>query len=554
MDPQPHQENTLGLEQALRVLRRRLPVIGLCFVLVAGSAFAFSKLQTKKYTATASLVFNNAQVSQQVAGLQVSNDNEPKADQETNVKLLELSPAAAQTAKVLGQGLAAATVQDDLEISAEGESNVVSVSATALSPALATKIANTYANRFVADQLDENHRYFGSALAVVEHQLGALSPAERVGQQGLALQDRAQSLSILAQLKAGDVQVAQEATVPTSPSSPKTTRNTALGMVIGLLLGIGIAFLLERLDRRMKQPEDMERIFELPLLGVISESDAYPRHAAVSVGERGAPLPEAEVEAFHMLRARLRYFNVDRNLRVLIVTSASKGDGKTTVVQNLAEAAASMGGRVLLIEADLRRPELARRLALRRSPGLAEVLISASTAEEAIQELPMTGHGSANGGQNSLGVLAAGITPPNPAALIESQAMEHLLEWATGAYDLVLIDTPPLSFVPDAIPLLRRSDGVVIVSRLGKSTRDAAARMRDELRSLGAPVLGVVANGFKARDIFGYGYGYGYYTPNGAYTRNGNDSDGSAPAADSVPANGSASIPADAAAADPAPR
>ncbi len=105
-------------------------------------------------------------------------------------------------------------------------------------------------------------------------------------------------------------------------------------------------------------------------------------------------------------------------------------------------------------------------------------------------------------------MLTAGAPPPNPTELIESQAMEHVLEWAAKNYDLVLIDTSPISVVPDVIPLLRRSDGVVIVSRLGKSTRDGAARMREELARLGAPMLGVVANGFKTREVAGYGYDY----------------------------------------------
>jgi hypothetical protein len=140
------------------------------------------------------------------------------------------------------------------------------------------------------------------------------------------------------------------------------------------------------------------------------------------------------------------------------------------------------------------------------------VLIAASTVDHAIQTtwaLPPSddfAHGS------TMSVLTAGSPPPNPAELIESQTMEQLLEWATENYDLVLVDAPPLSVVPDAIPLLRRVHGVLIVGRLGKNTRDGAARMRDELTSLGAPMLGVVANGCEPRDSAGYGYEY-YYAP-----------------------------------------
>jgi polysaccharide biosynthesis transport protein len=500
-----------GLEQALSILRRRAPLIALCFVLVAGSAFVFSKQKTKLYTATASLVFDNNQLNQQVAGLAAVNNNTQQSQQSTNVKLVELGDTADRTAALLHAGLTGAQIKGDLSVGAQGESNIVDVSATAASPLLATNIANTYTAQFVKEQQNASHRYFSSALALVNKQLAALSASERIGPEGLALQDRAQSLEILAELQSGNAQIAQVAAIPTSPSSPKVLRNTILGGLLGLLLGVGLAFLLERLDRRIKEPDDLERIFKLPLLGMIPDSSAYVRHSSQAIGTGLAALPPREIEVFRMLRARLRYFNVDRDLRLMLITSAASGDGKTTVVQNLAEAAASTGGRVLIIEADLRRPTISGRLSLHRAPGLAEVLIYASPVEDAIQVTQVAATSSSSAATNgTLSVLTAGAPPPNPVELIESRAMERLLEWAVENYDLVLVDTPPLSVVPDAIPLLHRVDGVVIVSRLGKNTRDGAARMRDELASLGAPMLGVVANGFKARDTPGYDY---YYSP-----------------------------------------
>ncbi len=510
----------LGLHRALGILRRRFLLIAFCIVLVAGSAYALSKSRTKHYTATASLVFDNNQLNQQVAGLSVANSSTQQSQESTNVKLVELGDTARRTAKVLGGGLTEQQIRSNLSVGAQGESNIVDVAATATSPILAAEIANTYVTQFVAGQQRANHSYFSSALALVNKQLAALSPGQRLGPQGLALQDRAQSLEILAELQSGNVQVAQAATIPTSPSSPKVAWNTVLAAFLGLLLGLGLAFLLERLDRHIKEPEDLERIFKLPLLGVVPESSAYQLHASGGAGSReGGSLPSGEAEAFRMLRARLRYFNVDRDLRVILVTSASAGDGKSMVVQNLAETAASTGSRVLVIESDLRRPTLGGRLGLRPAPGLAEVLISTSTLERAVQTTAVV---SANGGsapsRSAVSVLTAGAPPPNPTELIESQAMEHVLEWAGKNYDLVLLDTSPFSVVPDVIPLLRQSDGVVIVSRLGKSTRDGEARMREELARLGAPMLGVVANGFKARDAIGYGYDYapaGDYAPNG---------------------------------------
>ncbi|MGH2834456.1 MAG: YveK family protein, partial [Solirubrobacteraceae bacterium] len=373
MNPSDH-EQTLSLERMLDVLRRRWGVIALCFVLVAGAAFAFSKHQTKKYTATASLVFNNNQQAQQIAGLPVASSNNQQATQNTNLKLVQLGDMAAKTASQLGHGLTEKAVKSDLSVEAQGESNIVDVAATATSPKLAAEIANTYTDLFVEEQQNANHAYYASALAQVEKQLRALTPRERAGTAGLALQDRAQSLGTLAELRNASVQVAQSALVPTAPSSPKVSRNTILGAVLGLLFGLGLAFLLERLDRRIREPKDLEAIYGLPLLGVIPESSVLSQHTDRPEGTRHA-LPESEVEVFRMLRTHLRYFNIDRDLRTLVVTSASPGDGKTTVALNLAKAATTMGSRVLLVETDLRRPTLAKQLGITSNAGLAGVLI-----------------------------------------------------------------------------------------------------------------------------------------------------------------------------------
>jgi capsular exopolysaccharide synthesis family protein len=507
------EHTNLSLEQVLGILRRRAQWILLCFVLATAAAYGLSKHQTKKYTATTSLVFSTNELSQEVAGLQaVGSGVTPQAQLNTNVKLVQLGDMAARTASLLGQGLTKAEVSAALSVSAQGESNIVNVAATATSPVLAAGIANTYARQFVTEQQNSNHAYYASALALVNRQLAALSPAQRAGTAGLALEDRAQSLGTLAELRNGSVQVAQTATVPTSPSSPKVSRNTALGMVLGLLLGLCVAFLLERFDRRIREPKDLEGIYGLPLLGVVPESAALSRSARNKKNAKEA-LPSNEAEAFHLIRAHLRYFNVDRELQTLLVASAAPGDGKTTVARHLASAAARMGSRVMLLEADLRRPTVAQQLDIRSGPGVSDVLIGAASLSKATQIVDLDSTSVAGRGRRTLDVLVAGAAlPPNPGELIESHAMESLLEQVKSTYDLVVIDTPPLTAVSDAFPLLRKVDGVIIVGRVGRNRRDVAERLHETLTGAGAPLLGVVANGFKSGRLGSYGYGYGYAT------------------------------------------
>ncbi len=574
---------TIDLERSLAILRRRAPVILLCLLLVGGSAYFFSKQQAKRYTAKSSLVFSEAQLAQQLSGLSVGAGLETKARQQTEVKLLEVGPVAGQVAAALGEGLTPGSVKESVKIVPEGESSVIGIEATAASPQLAASIANAYASRFAEDQAAAATKYLVSAQALVQRQLAALSKSQRAGPQGLALRDREQSLAILAGLHGGGIEVAERASPPAGPSSPNITRNVALGAVLGLIIGLGIAFLIERLDRRIKEPEDLERAYRLPLLGSVPESAAY-RRAALREGAPLPPLPTAELEAMRMLRARLRYFNVDRDVRLVLITSATPGDGKSTITLGLAEAAASMGARVLMIEADLRRPALANLLGLSAGPGLAEAIVGVATLEEAVQEARIGGqegedlelhgafaqaraegegaqlhgaegegaqlHGAEGEGAQlhravgeragregvqlegarrehahthlpgaralrsqvgSVSLLSAGYGVPNPTGMIESRAIEEVLSWAGSIYDLVLIDTPPMSVVPDAIPLLRKVDGVIVVGRLRRNSAEEAARLAEELRSLEAPTLGVVANGVNARGSR-YGYAYRYST------------------------------------------
>ena len=504
------------LEDLLSTLRRRAPWVVLCTVLVAGVAFFFSERQAKEYTATASLVYESNQLGRQIAGLPgaASSSESQQTQQSTNLRLLELGDVAAKTARQLGHGLTPAEVSGALSVSPQGESNIVNVSATATSPVLAGQIANTYTNLFVAEQRNRIHASYVAALKLVDKKLAALSSKERASPVGLELQGRAQSLGLLAELPDGNVYLAQAAGVPTSPSSPRVRTHTALGAVLGLLLGLGVAFLLERLDRRIREPKDFQAIYGVPLLGIVPESAALSHPAERRRWARGTEnvkeaLPAQEEEVFQLIRAHLRYFNIDRELRTLLVVSPAPLDGKTIIARHLASAAASMGSVVLLIEADLRSPALAEQLDLKPGPGLSDVLIGEQSLWAATQLVDVESPPEDGSAGRSLDVLAAGVPlPPNPAKLIESRAMEGVLEEARSTYDLVVIDTPGLCAVSDAFPLLRKVDGVIIVGRGGRSRRDMAERLNQTLRGARAPVLGVVANGFKVRRSRSYDYAY----------------------------------------------
>lgn len=499
--------DAINVEKLLQVLRRRWPLLVLCLVIAGGAAFAVSEQQTKKYTASVALLFRSPGLDQQASGLQPVSTPDPQRGAATNVKLVKLGDVAVRTARTVGHGITPEEVSRSITVTAEGQTDIAKVSSTWTDPLFAARISNTFAQRFIDIRRETDQGNVARALQLVDRQLAGLTPQQKAGIQGQALVDRSESLRVLSSLQTGNAEIAERATPPTTPSSPKTTRNTVLGLVLGLMLGVGLAALLERLDRRVKDASELADVYALPLLGTVPLSRSFAKLAAPSSAGHSPSLPRHESEVFHLLRARLRYFNVDQDVRSVAVVSSSPGEGKTTVVHHLAAAAAAMGSNVLIVETDLRKPTLARRLGVSSDRGLTDLLIGRTDPREAVQTVTFerlsTGGGSAD---TPVSIIVAGATPPNPAELLESRAMESVMMWAAERYDLVLVDTPPLGVVSDAIPLLGKVDGVIVVSRLGTTTRDGAARMREELDSLRAPSLGVVANASKQHQLTDYDY------------------------------------------------
>ena len=461
------------LERALLIARRNWILLLVCFLVVPGAALAYSLAQTPEYTASASLLFTEKDASQV----------DPERAAATNLQLVSLDQVAARTASALPEAdLTAAEISSKVSVAPAGESDLVDVEATDQDPKLAATIANEFARQFIAFRRDANRAKILKAESLVEARLNELTPAQLAGPEGQALEERHRDLTIRATLQTGEAQLVQPATEPSAPSSPKKTRNVALGIFLGLVLGISLALLRDQFDRRLKTVEEAEGAFGLSVLATVPQSRQIGDAAAAETGLRGE-----EAEAFRMLRANLQYFGIDQELKSLLVTSSASEDGKTMVAWNLAQTEAHAGKRILYVEADLRRPTLAEQLHLSTEKGLSLVLAGSLEAKAAIQKA------------RGVDVLPAGPLPPNPAELIDSQRMENLLDWAEQEYDRVVVDTPPASIVADALPLIKRVDRVLVVVRLRRTLRDAAEHLREQLTIIEAPVIGIVVNGAPAQ-------------------------------------------------------
>jgi capsular exopolysaccharide synthesis family protein len=313
-----------------------------------------------------------------------------------------------------------------------------------------------------------------------------------------------QLVQVLENQNVGNSRVISEALVPELPVSPKIPLNLALGGFLGVLLGAGTALLLESMNQSLKNIEEANRLLGFPLLGTIPQhGEKNPKNP--QEGRQELPLlddPYSPVStSFEMLQTNLGFTVSDKKLRVILVTSATPGEGKSFVAANLALAGAYVGKRVLLVDADMRRPRQHRVWEIHNLLGLSNILAGQTQLKNAVQEVSPL-----------VKMLPAGKIPPNPVTLLDSQCMADLVEEASKDYDFVIIDTPPLTAVTDPLIVGKYVDGLLLVVRPGKVEYSAVNAAKSLLTQAKLPILGMVVNGIvKESGYGGYYYSSGYY-------------------------------------------
>jgi capsular exopolysaccharide synthesis family protein len=326
------------------------------------------------------------------------------------------------------------------------------------------------------------------------------------------LLQRQKEAVVSAASRASNIRIMDAAETPKSPVKPRVLLNLALGFMLGLGLGVGLAFFQEYLDNTLKTPDEVETLLRLPSLGVLPSfslngagKTAEEQLASLARGQDSATAPAiltdaGPLEAFRSLRTSI-LLSANPVPKMLLITSALPGEGKTTITVNLGSTLASLGSRVVIVDCDMRRPACHRSTGVENKPGFVQCLTGHVPLSQAILPVP---------GVANLSVIPCGPIPPNPAEVLSSPLTGELLDKLRSEFEYVLIDSPPLLSVADSRILATLTDAVVLVARAFRTPHELVRRARGLLYGAGARILGVALNDVDVRKQ-GYGYGYGYY-------------------------------------------
>jgi non-specific protein-tyrosine kinase len=498
-----------------RVVARRKWIVVACVVVAVAAALGVSSLQDPIYVAETEVRVEPRATS---AVFEQDTSSAPSLERaiQTEIRVIEGEHVRERVREDVGL--------DDQPPNAEASSvegtDVVVVEVRSGDPDVAARLADQYVQAYIDTRRDDAIASLGSAEAelqrkvtelqeqidAIDTQAAAAAEADRaqvtaslsaqrqtlVSQQA-AFKSRLDQLQVDSALTTGGASVIQSASVPSGAVAPTPAQAALLAAVIGLLLGLGGAFLLDYLDDSLRAVEDLERLTDRPVLATVPIStppDARP--IALSAPH------DVAAETYRGLRTNVQFLSLDTPLRVLQVTSSLPGEGKTTTVTNLAVVLADAGNRVVIVDADLRRPRVHEVFGVPPVPGLTEALLGDDVTG-------LVHH------TRSADVLTAGSVPPNPSEMLSSPRLALLLRDLVEHYDYVLVDSAPVLPVADSIALAAAVDGVLVVTQANRTSKRTLTETLARLARVNTTVIGIVLNrARRGRDVQGYGYGYGY--------------------------------------------
>jgi succinoglycan biosynthesis transport protein ExoP len=500
------------LRDYLRVLREQALVIVLVTLVAGALAYALSSGQTKEYRASAAIGFQDVSQQLSILGGSVSPNTPAEQTPQARAQTIDEPTVAQATKQALGTNIPASRLDAAVNTAVDTKSFLVNVSASWGSADFAAKLANAFAREAVAITNKKGRAQFAASARDLQQRINSLGNSTADQIQRTALIEQLTRLQFLSR-NANFAHIVQAAQKPGAPSSPRPKRDTAIGLALGLALGIFVAFLRDSLDRRLRGAREIQTELNFPLLG-------HVRHQAMGQVVRSDnghnERFSEDGEGFRMLRRNLEFLSIDTPMHSVLVTSPLPEEGKSTVAASLACASVMAGKRTLLVECDLRRPDLAERFGLAPAPGLTDYLARQAEPREILQTIELapsiasngSGPSVAEGGRGALVCITAGSASPQPAELLGSERFRDFLSQVSAAYDIVIIDSSPLLSVADTRELLPNVDGVLLCIRSSQTTREQALAVKAALDHYPERPTGLVVTGLRPRD----GASYGYYS------------------------------------------
>jgi capsular exopolysaccharide synthesis family protein len=491
---QPPAEEEEGLRRYVETIRERLWLVLLTIVITTGIAVAYVVFAQKTYEATANLLVTS--VATDDAAIRslplIFESSDPTRDVETGSQFVNNVDVATTVRQELGSSDSPRDLLNKISVQPVAQSNIVAVTAKGDTPAEAQRLANTFAQAAVQDRTQQVHSAIDAQLPQIQAQLKGQTDPSVSSTLGAELAQ----FQTLRNAQDPSFRVETLADLPQKAASPRPVLSIAAGLLGGVILGVAAAFVAQALDPRVRRESQLRRQFNLPILARIPRESTRRSKAALGPREVSA----AAAEAYRILRSTLDASVTNgRGGRVLLVTGSSPSEGKSTTAVNLASSLALAGNKVIVIEADLRRPALSQALdAKPTNGGVVGVLIENSSLKDALTPIP--GYGP------NLQALLADYEGGWIAELFSIPAAGKMVDDARQMADYVVIDSPPLNEVVDALPLARKADDVVIVVRLGKSRLEKIAQLGELLAEANVIPAGFTVVGVPPPGRSGYRY------------------------------------------------
>jgi Mrp family chromosome partitioning ATPase len=476
-------ESEVGVLRYYRTLREHIKLIVACTVLAVAVAAIYTRVAPKRYSAEAQMLVSPADAGNTALSTLpvLHGTNDPTRDTLTAAGLITNPQVAQATIRALHLKVSPGDLLSKITATPIGQSNLLALQATADSAAQAQRLANAFADQVVATRAANLHTALATAIPGLQAQLQAETPAERIANSTLTSE-----ISQLQALKTSPdptITISARAGLPPAPYTPKTKLALVAGLIAGLVLGIGGAFLLDALDPRLRREDQLRQLFNALILAGIPRERPHHRGAGPLLP---TDLSFAGHEGYRSLRTLLAA-RAGNKPQAILLTGSAPGEGKTTTAIGLAGALAQGGASVILIEADLRRPAIGAALQLSVEYGTEHLAQGTVELEQALTPLVLDGA--------ELQVVAVKHPSDYVAERLSFDFSQRLVEHAKELADFVIIDSPPITAVVDALPLAKYVDDVVIVSRLGVSKLAKITELYDMLMNYGAPPLGFVVIG-----------------------------------------------------------